>query len=254
MDLSLRHGAGLVARSVGDLLFPPVCAGCASAVGSPDALCGACWTQLRFIEPPYCAILGLPFAYDPGEGAVSPQAIADPPSFARHRSVVIYDGLAARLVASLKYGDRTDLVPAMAAWMGRAGQELLAAADIIVPVPLHHRRLWWRRFNQSAELARRLSGDAAARGRVLAYEPLALVRVKATRSQVGLGRRQREDNVRGAFTVRPERRAAVLGKRVLLVDDVFTTGATVGAASRALKRAGAGDVDVLTFAGVAAEE
>jgi ComF family protein len=142
----------------------------------------------------------------------------------------------------------------MAAWMGRAGAELLAAADVVVPVPLHHRRLWWRRFNQSAELARRLVGDEAARGRALVYEPLALARVKATRSQVGLGRRQREDNVRGAFRVRPERRSAVLGKRVLLVDDVFTTGATVGAASRALKRAGARDVDVLTFAGVAAEE
>lgn len=254
MDLSLRHFAGRWGHAAAQLLFPPVCAGCSAAVGRAHALCGPCWTRLRFIEPPYCEILGLPFAYDPGEGAVSPQAIADPPSFARHRSVVIYDGLAARLVASLKYGDRTDLVPTMAAWMGRAGEALLATADVVIPVPLHPLRLWRRRFNQSAELARRLADDAAARGRALAFEPLALVRVKATRSQVGLGRQQRQDNVRGAFKLRPERRGAVLGKRVLLVDDVFTTGATVGAACRALKRAGASDVDVLTFAGVAAEE
>jgi ComF family protein len=254
MDLSLRRAAGRWGHAAAQLLFPPVCAGCAAAVGRADALCGACWTRLRFIEPPYCAILGLPFAYDPGEGAISPQAIADPPAFSRHRSVVIYDGLAARLVAALKYGDRTDLVPTMAAWMARAGEELLAEADVIIPVPLHHRRLWRRRFNQSAELARQLAGDEAARGRALTYEPLALMRVKATRSQVGLGRQQRQDNVRGAFRLRSERRGAVLGKRVLLVDDVFTTGATVGAASRALKRAGASDVDVLTFAGVAAEE
>ncbi|BDA86104.1 amidophosphoribosyltransferase [Aureimonas sp. SA4125] len=254
MALSVQRGAGVMSQIVANLLFPPVCAGCRVAVGGPDALCARCWTLLRFIERPYCDVLGLPFSYDPGEGAVSPQAIADPPPFARHRSAVIYDGLAARLVAALKYGDRTDLVPLMASWMGRAGEDLLADAEIVVPVPLHRGRLWRRRFNQSAELARALVRGEAARGRALASAPLALARVKATRSQVGLGRRQRQENVRGAFKIVPGQRAAILGRRVLLVDDVFTTGATVGSATLALIRAGARDVDVLTFARVAAEE
>ena len=154
----LKAGGRFVPGSIGRFLFPPVCAGLPGARPSGrDALCADCWTGLSFIERPYCEVLGLPFSYDLGKGFLSAEAIADPPPFARLRAAVIYRDLAARLVASLKYNDRTDLVPLMAGWMSRAGAELLAEADVVVPVPLHAGRLWRRRFNQSAELARRIA-------------------------------------------------------------------------------------------------
>jgi ComF family protein len=133
----------------------------------------------------------------------------------------------------------------MARWMLRAGAELVADADVVVPVPLHWRRFFFRRFNQSAELARAL---AALAGKP--FEPVAVRRVKVTRQQVGLGLGEREDNVRAAFKVAPEADIAVRGRRVLVVDDVYTTGATVASVTKALKRGGASAVDVLTFARV----
>jgi ComF family protein len=151
--------------------------------------------------------------------------------------------VARQLVQNLKYRDRTDLAPWMARWMARAGAELLRDADIVVPVPLHRRRFFMRRFNQSAELARHVAKLAA-----LPFEPLTVERVKRTRQQVGLGAKERAANMRGAFRVPEARKIAVSGRRVLLVDDVFTTGATVSAATKALKKAGAREVDVLTFA------
>lgn len=244
-----RRGTARFAGGLGRLIFPPACPGCQTALSEPHAVCPACWSTLRFIERPFCEVLCLPFAYDLGPGFLSAEAIADPPPFRRLRAAVLYQDLAGRLVASLKYGDRTDLVPLMAGWMRRAGSELLDKADVIVPVPLHKARLWGRQLNQSAELARLIAHHSRT-----TYAPLALQRVKATKSQVGLGPQQRRDNVRGAFRVRDQRRFEVDGKHVLLIDDVYTTGATVSAATRALKRAGARDVDVLTFARVATRE
>ncbi|MBO0661962.1 ComF family protein [Jiella sp. MQZ9-1] len=242
-----KRGRTAIANSLGRLLFPAVCAGCESAVTRAGSVCPACWAKLRFIERPYCEVLGLPFSYDLGKGFLSAEAIAEPPPFARLRAAVLYDDLAAHLVGALKYGDRTDLVPLMAGWMGRAGAELLADADVVVPLPLHAGRLWRRRYNQSAELGRRIARCAG-----VAFAPLALKRIKATRSQVGLGQKQRRDNVRGAFRVMDARRFEIEGRRVLLIDDVYTTGATAASATRALKRAGAADVDVLVFARVGA--
>lgn len=236
-----------LARNLGDLLFPPICTGCGIGVSQPSALCPACWSRLRFIERPYCDILCLPFSFDQGEGIVSAEAIADPPPFEKLRAVVLYDDIARQLVSSLKYRDRLDLVPLMATWMMRAGREIVEASDLVIPVPLHKRRLWQRQFNQSAEIARFL-----AKRSDLEFAPAALERIKPTKKQVGLGRNQRRDNVRGAFTVSQDRRDQVLGKTVLLVDDVFTTGSTVSSATKALKRAGAAAVNVLTFARVAA--
>jgi ComF family protein len=227
------------------VLFPPVCVGCRRHVTEPGALCGSCWPQLRFLEKPWCPVMGTPFQYDMGEGFLSAEAIANPPPFDRARAAVAYTGVARRMVQSLKYSDRTDLAPWMARWMMRAGAELLPDAEVIVPVPLHWRRFLGRRFNQSAELARtiaRLSGKP--------FEPEAVRRVKSSVPQVGLGPREREDNVRGAFKVPEEKDITVRGRRVLVVDDVYTTGATVVAVSKALKRAGAAGVDVLTFARV----
>src|SRR5207302_7579801 len=142
-------------------------------------LCAACWSKLSFIARPYCERLGLPFGYDPGPGVLSTEAVTNPPAFHRARAAVRYDEIARALVHSLKYGDRLDLAPAMGRWMARAGRELLADGDAIVPVPLHWRRQWTRRFNQSALLAEII---AKASGRMVAHG--ALKRVKATPQQV----------------------------------------------------------------------
>jgi ComF family protein len=189
--------------------------------------------------------MGTPFSHDMGEGFLSAEAIANPPPFRRARAAVSYEGVAQNIVAGLKYADRTELAPWMARWMARAGAELIADAEIIVPVPLHRRRFLIRRFNQSAELARTLGLMTG-----LSFAPEAIRRVKQTRQQVGLGARERENNVRGAFRVPTEAEIKVRGRQVLLVDDVYTTGATVSAVSRALRRGGAEAVDVLTFARV----
>jgi len=227
------------------LLFPPVCAGCRRQVSQPGALCAACWPKLRFLEKPWCEVMGTPFAQDMGEGFLSAEAIASPPPFERARAAVSYSGVARPMVQGLKYGDRTDLAPWMARWMLRAGADLVADADMVVPVPLHWLRFLQRRFNQSAELARVVSGISG-----LPFAPSVVERVKRTRRQVGLARRERDDNVRAAFRVPADREMEIRGRRVLIVDDVFTTGATAWAVARALKKGGAGAVDVLTFARV----
>lgn len=234
--------AGRAAAGVIDFIYPPICAGCGRFTERHGALCPACWQTIRFIERPYCEVMGTPFTHDLGSGILSAEAIANPPVFDRLRAVAAHDGLCQKLVHRLKYSDRLDLAPLMAGWMMRAGGESLAAADVIVPVPLHRTRLMSRRFNQSAELGRhlsRLSGKA--------FDPLALKRVRRTAHQVGLGQRAREDNVRGAFAVDDAGVLALSGRRIVLVDDVYTTGATVAAASRALKKAGALDITVLVF-------
>lgn len=236
---------GGVTGRLRDVLFPATCLGCHEIAGQHGSLCPRCWSQVRFIERPYCEVLGTPFSLDHGDGAISGDALADPPPFRRLRSVAAYGDVARKLVQSLKYQDRTDLAPWMAVWMARAGGELLKDAAVIVPVPLHPMRYLSRRFNQSAELARALSRHSG-----VAHDPAILLRPKKTRQQVGLGANERQDNVRGAFAVAEIQRIKVAGKSVLLVDDVYTTGATVKAAAKTLLKAGAAHVDVLTFARV----
>lgn len=241
----LRGRAAGIAASVVDLALPPQCLACHRPVASEGGLCATCWGGFRLIERPWCEQLGIPFAYDLGAGALSAEAIADPPPFARCRAVAHFDDVARGLVHGLKYRDQGELARWMGQWMARAGAELVADADLIVPVPLHRLRLWSRRFNQSAMLAQAVARET---GRPLS--PSVLRRIRATAHQVGLTAGERDRNVRGAFRVAPEDRPAIAGRRVLLVDDVYTTGATVKAATRALIRGGAGAVDVLVFARV----
>src|SRR5688572_2154221 len=176
-----------------NVALPPLCPSCRELVGG-NGLCASCWSKLSLIEPPYCERLGIPFTYDPGPGVLSMEAIADPPAYHRARAAVRYDEIARTLVHSLKYGDRLDLAPTAGRWMARAGRELLEGADALVPVPLHWRRLWARRFNQSALLAKAMSEAA---GVPVADD--ALQRVKATPQQVGLSQKERASNVQGAF-------------------------------------------------------
>jgi ComF family protein len=240
----LAPGPGLALRGLLGLVYPPVCIACGAATGSPHGLCAGCWTGMRFIERPWCERLGTPFAVDLGvPGLISPAAMAAPPVFARARSVARYDDTARRLVHRLKYEDRLDLAVAMGRMMARTGRDLVAEADAIVPVPLWRWRLWRRRFNQAALLARHV---AAGHGRTV--EAGLLLRVRRTRPQVGLSRPARAENLQGAFRVPEAARPRLAGRRILLVDDVMTTGATANAAARALLRGGAASVDVLTFA------
>ena len=234
-----------VAMRLFDIALPPQCLSCHTPVGAAGTLCASCWSKLRLIEKPMCERLGIPFTYDLGAGALSAEAIADPPPFDRCRAVAVFDDIARNLLHALKYRDRLELAAWMAGWMARAGGELVAGADIVVPVPLHRRRLWWRRYNQSALLARTI---AARGGKRLGVAVLA--RTRPTEQQVGLSASERDRNVRGAFRVPPEAKPEIAGRRVLLVDDVYTTGATAKAATRALLRAGAAAVDVLVFARV----
>lgn len=229
--------------AVTDLLLPPVCISCRARIGSHGLLCGACFANIDFIAPPICARLGVPLPYDTGEPSLSASALASPPVYDRARAVAGYSQTMRDLIQSFKYRDRQEGLALFSRWLVRAGAELLTDADLIVPVPLYRSRLWWRRFNQSAFLAQGVSQltDIGA-------DCFVLKRVRRTASQVGLSADQRKRNVAGAFKVDPARKRAVKGKRIVVVDDVITTGATVEACTRVLRRAGAARVDVLALA------
>jgi len=230
-------------RGIIDLLLPPLCLACRQPVVDPDGLCPMCWGGLQFIERPFCERLGIPFGFDLGPGALSAEAIANPPVFNRARAAVVFGGTARTLIHGLKYRDRIELSTFLGRMMVRAGNDILSDADVLIPIPLHRWRLFMRKFNQSAVLAQ-IVGRAAG----VKVELTALERIRSTPPQVGLSGRERHENVRGAFRVSDAGRIRVAGRRVVLIDDALTTGATISAATRALKRAGVANVDVLTFA------
>lgn len=230
-----------------DIVYPPVCIACRRATESHFGLCADCWPKVRFIERPFCERLGTPFDVDLGQpGLLSPEAIANPPVFARARSVARFDDGPARLIVHrLKYYDRLEIARPVGRWMARAGAELLDDCDLLVPVPMHRLRLIGRKHNQAALLA-----DAVSRETGVPAEMRALERVKATPPQVGLSKAQRATNLQGAFRIGEAGKLAILDKKIVLIDDVMTSGATANAAARVLLRAGAKRVDVLTFARV----
>ncbi len=232
-------------RAVLDLALPPTCIACRAVVRTPGTLCGDCWRRITLVERPFCERLGIPFPFEAGEQHLSAEAVTDPPAFDRARAATVFGDVSQDLVHCLKYGDRLDLAAPLARMMVRAGNELLAEAHVLVPVPLHALRLWRRRFNQAALLT-----QAIGRASGVPVRTDVLVRTRATVSQVALSRKDRRANVAGAFAVPPAKALAVAGLRVLLVDDVLTTGATLDACARALRHAGASHVDVLTFARV----
>jgi len=227
-------------------VLPPLCLGCSEIVEAPGALCARCWPGFSFIAPPYCARCGTPFAEDLGDGALCGACLAHTPRYRRARAALVYDEQSRRLVLPFKHGDRTDLARACGTWMARAGAELLAGADLVVPVPLHWRRLFMRRYNQALLLARRVARHAPEK-----LAPDLLRRRRWTGSQAGLKAKERRSNVRQAFDIHPRWATALKGKSVLLIDDVLTTGATVDACVRILEQGGARYVDVLTLARVA---
>lgn len=198
---------------------------------------------LTLIDEPLCNVSGRPFEYDQGAGAISAAALAEPPPWDRARAAVAFDDAAKPLIHGLKYRDTQEAGLMMARLMAGAGRKLLIDADFIIPVPLHRRRLWLRRFNQATYLAQAIAGMS---GRSIAID--ILERRKATRTQVGLNFAARAKNVKSAFVVQALAAPRIVGKNIVLVDDVLTTGATAGSCADVLKAAGAARVDVLTFA------
>lgn len=231
-----------------DALLPPRCLVCGAMVGDQGGLCPVCWSQLSFVSDPLCACCGLPLPFAPaGDDAAQEtlcqECVEAPPPFRHARAALVYDAASRPLVLGFKHADRLHAAGAFAAWMLRAGGPLLAETDLLVPAPLHPWRLFSRRYNQAAVLALAVGRLA---GRPTAVD--ALLRRRATVSQGHMGRAERRRNVAGAFAVAPQWAGRLVGRRVLLVDDVMTTGATAGACARALLAGGAAAVDVLTLA------
>jgi ComF family protein len=248
----LDHAVPSALRRVGDglgvlvdFVLPPRCLACGAQTGTTGGLCTECWTQTTFISPPQCDSCGYPFELDFGPDTQCGACLSNPPHYDRARAAVAYDDRMAAMIIRFKHSDRSDLAPGMAAWMRRAGAALLDDADMLIPVPLHRARLFDRRYNQSALLARRL-----ARWAEVPCHGDMIQRHRATPPQGHLSPAARRRNVEGAFSVPKDKKPALRGARVLLIDDVMTTGATANALARRLKRDGARAVDVLTFARV----
>jgi ComF family protein len=226
------------------MVFPPHCVICEAPCEDSPSVCTTCFSNITFISDPLCTICGCPFEYDMDNSEICIPCQTNAPIYDRARAALRYDAASRKLVTRLKFSDKMTIAPLAAQMMVRAGAELLDHADIIVPVPLHWRRLWVRKFNQSALIAEYISRQVAS----LPVLTKALVRTRHTTPQMLLSWEERQRNVQAAFQVRPRYLSHVKGKRVMLIDDVYTTGATIEACTKALKKAGASSVYVLTLA------
>ncbi len=231
-----------------DAILPLRCFGCGVIVPAESSLCAACWSSLTFLAEPCCARCGLPFPFDQGPRAVCAACVSEPPLFDSARAALLYDDASRRLILAFKHGDRTEAARPFARWMQVAGWSLLEEADLLLPIPLNRWRLFRRRYNQSALLAQVLARDSGV--------PVALDllrRVRATPSQGRRSRQARRRNVAGAFALAPAAAERIEGARLLLIDDVMTSGATLDEASKVLRRAKPKKITVLTLARVLRE-
>jgi ComF family protein len=237
-----RFHARRLLTAVLDVVLPPSCILCSAPVDAPGLLCGACFGELTLIGGPCCRCCGAPFelAWQAAEEGLCQRCVDTPPPFERARAALRYDKASRRLVLPFKHGDRIEFAVVLARMMAGAGVDLLREADVLVPVPLHRRRLFFRRYNQAALLARSLGQIT---GRQVKVD--ALTRSRPTESLGGKSAAERRDEVARVFSARPRRVTEVEGRRVLLIDDVMTSGATACACAEALLAAGAKSVDVL---------
>ncbi len=241
----LRYGRPVLARLI-DIILPPRSPVTGDLVGVQGTISPEFWTELNFIQNPMCACCGLPFATPETPDTLCGLYLSDPPSFQIARSALYYDDAAAKLILPFKHGDRTLLAPLLAQWLLQAGKDHVSDTDYIIPVPLHRWRLLKRRYNQAGLLARALSRKTG-----IAWLPHTLQRRKATASQATKNAIQRQDNVRNAFSIPVEQKPLLKNKKVILIDDVHTTGATIKACCKTLRKAGVKEIVVLTLARVA---
>jgi ComF family protein len=238
---SLRALAGAGLSRLIDIITLRVCLSFQTPLATQDTLCPACWSAIDLIRPPLCYRLGIPLPYDAGTGTLSAKVVASPPLYAR--AVARYDGVMRELTHDLKFHDGHDGRKLFGRWLSEAGRELVADADFLVPIRLHRLELIRRCFNQSALLSAELSSLTRK-----PHVPLTLIRTRKTEPQIGLASAQGIENVKRAFSVPARWRPRIGGRRVLLIDDVISTGATVNAATRRLLSVGAATVDVFVLA------
>lgn len=238
--------AQIALRLAIDFALPPRCPGCGAVTRQPHSFCITCWSSLTFLGPPCCARCGLPFDHQVGEETECGGCLADPPPFDRMRAAVAYGEISRRVALRLKYGGRPGVAETVARLMVRHLDP--ASQALIAPVPLHRWRLWKRGYNQAALIA-----AALARPSRMEVAPDLIERIKATPPMRGMTPRERALSVRGAFRIAARHRSRLRGRAVVLVDDVFTSGATAAACARTLKRAGAARVETICWARVVRE-
>ncbi|MGL4825363.1 MAG: ComF family protein [Alphaproteobacteria bacterium] len=225
-----------------EFLLPHQCPCCLKRL-ERRGVCGTCWGRLRFITSPCCVRCGYPFSFEMAhEASLCGGCLKEAPPFSKALSVLAYNDVSKQLLFAFKRGRRLALVPLFSQWLVNRGASLFQGADLVVPVPLHWTRLWQRRFNQSAVLAKFVSEKTG-----IPSSPMALKRIRATPSQGLMARNQRFKNVEGAFQVSKKYKPSLKGKVVILLDDVHTTGATLNACAKILKKAGTKEIRVLTL-------
>ena len=231
-----------VTRRILNNIFPPQCISCYTPTGETAALCSACWDSISFIGSPLCDRCGTPFEIDTPDNTICAGCSYRKPQFDRSRSVFKYDDHSRQIITNFKYRDNTYTSDAFARWMMRSGVDILKNSDILAPVPLHRLKLIKRRYNQSALLV-----NSIAKMTYIEKHNNLLLRVKNTPPQAGLTYKQRFGNMSGAFKLNSKYKNIIKGKRICLVDDVLTTGATIEACAKILKKSGAAKVHVLTL-------
>lgn len=233
------------ASRINDAILPTYCPLSGDKTETAATLSATGWAQIRFIDDPMCRGCGAPFEHEIGENAECGACLSNPLGLDEVRAAAVYDDATHKLIVGLKHGDRTDLTPLLGGWLKRTASHLLTSKTVVVPVPLHSRRLFHRRYNQSGLLAKFI---AQAAGSVFA--PQLIVRHRHTRPQQSLSADARQRNVSGAFVVPREKMKDIQGANILLVDDVLTTGATLKACGRALRGAGADQIRAVVLARV----
>lgn len=228
-----------------DLILPPRCFGCGDITSEHHTLCSDCWKNCTFLSSPWCTLCGWPFPYETPEQTLCPSCHRLPPLFVECRSALAYHEESRRFILKLKQGDGTYLAPALSKLMMRVGQDILSHTDLLIPVPLHWKRLFCRQYNQATLLSNQITQQTSIPTRTDLVK-----RHRSTSKQGHQNRKQRYANVRGAFSIPPEKSALFKGKRLTLIDDVFTTGATLTECARILLNGGAKEVRILTLARV----